>query len=150
MSRFQNLLENFGIFKIWNPCRNQHVRFTWYFGLQFSDILVHSILFNFLILWYPSRILIFSYISVRDHIKWPKKLVKEAFLTWWHFHFYLKCPEIEEWNFRYFFCFYPKCPILKQKIKFSDFGAFQMKMQMPSCEKQTSLKSCLGHSVSTS
>ena len=60
---------------------------------------------NILILWYPSRILkICSYISVRNHIKWLKKLVKEAFLTRWHLHFYLKCSEIGKFNFQSIFC----------------------------------------------
>ena len=43
-------------------CNKQVFLWFWYFGVQFSDILVLSIFFNFLIFSYPSRI---SKISVR-------------------------------------------------------------------------------------
>ena len=38
-------------------------------------------------------------------MKCPKKHLKEDFVMWWHLHFYFKCPNIEGFQFRRFFCF---------------------------------------------
>ena len=35
----------------------------------------------------------------------PQKPVKDDFVMWWHWHFILKCPKIEEFHFRFLFCF---------------------------------------------
>ena len=38
-------------------------------------------------------------------MKCPKKHVKEDFVMWKHFLNFLKCPKIEEFHFRFIFCF---------------------------------------------
>ena len=44
-------------------------------------------------------------VHTRGIMKCPKKYVKENFVMWWHFLIFLKCPKIEEFHFRFIFCF---------------------------------------------
>ena len=41
------------------------------------------------------------WLNTRGTMKCPKKYVKDAFFTWGHMHFILKCPKIEHFHFRF-------------------------------------------------
>ena len=47
---------------------------------------------------------VMSIVYTESNMECPKKYVKDDFFMWWHLHFYLKCPKIEELNFRCFCC----------------------------------------------
>ena len=98
--------------------------------------------------------------STRGIMKCPKKHVKENFVMWWHFLNFLKSPKIEEFHFRFIFCFkidhvliFWNAPFFlsdseigkmhminfkienEPKMKFFDFGAFQKIEKMLSHDK---------------